>query len=69
MALGENVKKAREHAGLTQVDLAKRLQASQRTITEIETGRREPSVRTLKKIALALGTTIQELFYTEEKVA
>lgn len=69
MALGEKVREAREKVGITQVELSKRLKASQRTITEIETGKREPSLRTIKKIASELGISVQELFSLEEKVA
>jgi transcriptional regulator with XRE-family HTH domain len=48
--------------GLSQVELAERSGVSAYTITEIETGHREPHGRTLRKLAAALGVEVADLF-------
>lgn len=42
-SLGDRVKKARKHAGLTQVQLAKKVETSQGAISDIENGRNKES--------------------------
>ena len=42
-SLGDRVKKARKHAGLTQVQLAKKVKTSQGAISDIENGRNKES--------------------------
>jgi len=49
-------------AGLTQVELAKLSGVSAFTITEIETGQREPRASTLRKLAAALGVEVADFF-------
>ena len=47
--------KARAAAGLTQQELAERMQTSQAFIARLESGRQSPSTRTLKRFAEATG--------------
>ena len=53
-SLGDRVKKARKHAGLTQVQLAKKVKTSQGAISDIENGRNKES-SSLFDIAKATG--------------
>lgn len=48
--------------GLTQSQLAKKVDISTRNYQRIEAGEREPKVRTAIKMAKALDTTVEELF-------
>ena len=54
-ALRSRVKSLRQKAGLTQAELARRLEVSQATIGMIETGKRLPSAQLLTALAQALG--------------
>lgn len=47
--------------GMSQVELAKRLDVSQNTVSQWETGNRKPDIVTLKKLAKILGCTADEL--------
>lgn len=55
-SLGDRVKKARKHAGLTQVQLAKKVDTSQGAISDIENGRNKES-SSLYDIAKATGVS------------
>ena len=59
--IGNNVRTRREAAGMTQVDLAKRVDAIQSTISGIETGERQPSVDMLLRLAWALDCSLDDL--------
>lgn len=63
------IKKLRIMQGLTQKNLAERVCISRANLTNIENGRRTPSMKTARKIAAALGCTIDELFERETEEA
>ena len=46
---------ARISAGVTQVEIAKRMRTSQTAIARLESGRKLPSTRTLARFAAAVG--------------
>ncbi len=50
---------ARLKAGLTQEQLAQRMETTQSTIARLETGRTIPSTRTLSRFAKATGTRLR----------
>ena len=52
--LGENVKKFRKEQGLTQEKLAELAKVDPKSIIAIETGKRNPSLKTLNKLSVAL---------------
>lgn len=58
-AIARTIIAARVHAGLTQTELAERMETSQPHIARLESGRTLPSLRTLLKIADATGTEAQ----------
>jgi transcriptional regulator with XRE-family HTH domain len=60
--LGQKIKKRRLKLGLSQEELSEKAKLDLTSINEIENGSRNPSVKTVHKIALALKTPISELF-------
>jgi len=61
MTTGEKIRLTRKAAGMTQIDLAKRLKVSQGRISEWEAGKRGLSVERLKRIARVLNVAPGEL--------
>jgi transcriptional regulator with XRE-family HTH domain len=53
---------ARVKAGLTQDELASRMETTQSAIARLESGRALPSARTLKRLADATGTRLRISF-------
>lgn len=53
--IGKKLKVLRKSRGLTQQDLADRLECRRSTISNYEIGRRQPSIQELSKIASILG--------------
>lgn len=60
--LGKKIKKYRKENGLTQQELAEKIDMSTKYIQFIETGKRKPSLKTIYKIVKALKIKIWELF-------
>jgi transcriptional regulator with XRE-family HTH domain len=61
-ALIEAVAKARLRSGLTQAELAKRMKTTQSTVARLESGRGQPSTRTLARFASATGHRLKISF-------
>ncbi len=62
MIAGESPMKVfREYRGYTQSELADKVKMSQPTIAALENGKKEGSIKTLKKLALALDVDIDDL--------
>jgi transcriptional regulator with XRE-family HTH domain len=61
-ALARAMIEARSKAGLTQEELAERMQTSQSTIARLESGKTMPSGKTLAKLAKATGTRLEIRF-------
>jgi transcriptional regulator with XRE-family HTH domain len=59
--LGARIAQLRKDQGMTQQQLAERLNVSQQTITAYEVGRRRIQVSSLPVIAQALGVTTEDL--------
>ena len=53
---------ARTRAGLTQAELATRMKTTQSAVARLESGRIQPSTRTLEKVARATGTRLRIQF-------
>jgi ribosome-binding protein aMBF1 (putative translation factor) len=53
---------ARGRAGLSQEDVAARMQTSQQTVSRLEGGRANPSLHTLRRFAKATGTRLKISF-------
>jgi ribosome-binding protein aMBF1 (putative translation factor) len=61
-ALIEAVAKARARSGLSQTQLAKRMKTTQSAIARLESGRGQPSTRTLSRFAAATGHKLKISF-------
>jgi transcriptional regulator with XRE-family HTH domain len=57
----ERVKARRKELGLTQVQMAERLGVTQPTYAGFESGRFDPGLKTIYRIADALETTVHDL--------
>jgi transcriptional regulator with XRE-family HTH domain len=64
--LGGNLRRARLERGLSLRALARLLEVSPSLVSQIETGRIQPSVRTLYAIVSELGVSLDEVFQLEE---
>jgi DNA-binding XRE family transcriptional regulator len=60
--VGKGVKKFRKQTKMTQEQLAERVRLSTKYIQFIESGQRVPSLKTVYRIAKALGVKVQDLF-------
>ena len=61
-ALIAAVAKARQRAGLSQAELARRMKTTQSAIARLESGRGKPSTRTLSRFAKATGHRLKISF-------
>ena len=59
--VGENIRRARLAAGMTQEELAERSGFSQQYISGLERGKRNPTVVSVFELAQALGVRHEEL--------
>lgn len=55
------IKQIREGLSLTQEELASRARVNRCYISELENGRRNPTLKTLKKLAKALNCNVGDL--------
>lgn len=56
--VGEHVREARESAGLSQRELARRMGTSQAAVDRLEAGGVAPTLTTLQRVASALGPEV-----------
>jgi putative transcriptional regulator len=64
--LKNRLEELRKHAGVTQEELADKLEVSRQTIGSLESGRYNPSIQLAFKLAKFFHITIEELFVYEE---
>ncbi|MGA9313110.1 MAG: helix-turn-helix transcriptional regulator [Solirubrobacteraceae bacterium] len=67
-ALGLAVKARREQLGLTQEQMANNTGIHQRWISNVETGKRNPSYASLRRLAAGLDLTASELLSHAERI-
>lgn len=60
--VGKQIQKLRESKGLSQQDLAAKCNFEKSNMSRLETGRVNPTLSTLEKVAKALDVPIAELF-------
>jgi ribosome-binding protein aMBF1 (putative translation factor) len=63
--LARAVIQARTRAGLSQEQLARRMDTTQSVIARLESGRTKPSTQTLQRLAAATGTRLRISFEPE----
>ncbi len=68
IALGLAVKTRRQELGLTQEQLAHDTELHQRWISNVETGKRNPSYGSLRRLAAGLELTAAELIALAEQI-
>ena len=68
VALGEAVKARRQELGLTQEQLANDTELHQRWISNVETGKRNPSYASLRRLAAGLGLSVSQLTDRAERI-
>lgn len=61
-----NVRELREQMGLTQKELAKKVNVSRQAINAIETGKFDPSIRLAFKLAKLFSLQIEDVFIFDE---
>jgi transcriptional regulator with XRE-family HTH domain len=61
VATGERIRKLRRARNWRQIDLAEQSGVHEIHISDLERGTREPGLRTLQKIAVALDTSLSEI--------
>lgn len=66
--MGERIKKKRDGLGLQVKDLSAMIGVTPSLISQIEKGKATPSIVTLKKVAVALKTTVGELIGENENL-
>ena len=59
--LGSKIRELRKETNLTQEQLAEKVNMDVRSIVEIESGKRNPTLKTLSKIAGALKIPLSDL--------
>lgn len=61
MTIGDRIRNLRKRSGLTQVDLARKARLTSGQVSEYESGRFEPKIDKLSRIADALGVSVAVL--------
>lgn len=64
--MNNKLEEIRKSAGMTQEELADKLEVSRQTIGSLESGRYNPSIILAFKIAKLFGMTVEEIFIYEE---
>ena len=66
--MNANVRRLRELSALSQRELAVRAKLSATTVNQIETGKRKPMPKTIRKLAESLGVTPEELLAEQPRL-
>lgn len=66
--IGQFISEKRKALGLTQQELAEKLQITNKAVSKWETGDGMPDVQLLSPLANALGTTVDEILNGEEEI-
>ena len=69
MDLGNAIRRRREAAGQTQGELALAMDVSRQAVVALESSRSHPTIRTLLKVAHALGVSPSSLLRDAERLA
>lgn len=68
LLVGRNLKRIRVERGLTQEELAERSGFAQQYISDVERGRRNPTIVSLWELAQAIGVTPVDLITPDDDV-
>ncbi len=64
--MNNRLRELREREGLSQGELALRLEVSRQTVNALETGKYDPSLPLAFRIARLFGTRIEDVFLPDE---
>ena len=59
--LGENIRRIRLAKGMTQGDLCRKLEVDRAYMSNVESGKKNPTLSTITNIAKALAVSVDEL--------
>ena len=59
--LGDNIKRIRTAKGMTQGDLCRKLDVDRAYMSNVESGKKNPTLSTITKLAKAVGVSVNEL--------
>ncbi|MCR4263850.1 MAG: helix-turn-helix domain-containing protein [Candidatus Roizmanbacteria bacterium] len=59
--LGQNLKRIRTKKGISQGDISRALNVNKSYISNIENGKSNPTLKTIAKLAKAIGVSVGEL--------
>lgn len=62
MKFGQNIKHIRKRMNMSQSELATKMEISRSYLSDIENGNKNPSIKTVKKLADSLGLSVTDLF-------
>jgi len=65
--IGQNIARVRKENNLTQVDVCSEIDMDKPYLSSIENGRQNPTLLTLKKLADAIGVSVNSLTIIEEE--
>ena len=68
MGISQNIKRLRKQAGMTQVELAEKLDVARSTITQWETGWSSPRMGMVQKLAGVFGVTSADMLAEDSEV-
>lgn len=68
-SVGKHIRRLRTAKGLTQEQLAEKLFVTRQTVSAWETGKAQPDLETLERIAAALETEVTEVIYGTPQVS
>lgn len=67
--VGPAIRNLREQAGISQEELAARAELDRTYVSGIERGRRNPSVKSLQRVACALEVSLEVVFIRARQMA
>lgn len=67
--MGMTIASKRKEAGMTQLDLAEKMGVTDKAVSKWERDLSSPDIRTVPKLAEALGISVEELMQTKDKAA
>jgi len=66
---GAEVRRRRKDLGLSQEELAERADLHRTYVSDVEAGKRNPSLQSMQRLAKALGATMGGIFSSVERMA
>ena len=65
-AVGENIKSIRKKLGITQEELSEKLNVTRQAVSNWETGKTQPDIETLTRMAEVFGVSVEKLIYGKD---